>query len=575
MDIFKGNKKAQNRFILLKVLFVISGILQGLSISFTIFLLKGLFLANYSQVLFWSITIGVLALLCFIIHFIASNIGNHMAVLEVCDNQIHRIGNSIIKLPLGWFDSSSKGRVSKAISTDINTISHYPSIVLPFIITTISTSTVIAIFLAIISWKIGIVIVIMAILLRHFWKLNMEALSKIEKEKTIANQNMESTIIEFAQLQSILRATGSLIGGWKRLDKALCHDRDTTLKIFKIQKPNTFKYMLTTNIGLLIMIIIAALELNYNNMELYTFFGITVAMIRFATPLAGLLPYGTEVKKILKSVERVNSIVKSKRLPEAEDNINLDKNTKDYTIEFKDVNFSYIDNVQVLNNINLNIPASKITALVGPSGSGKSTINKLIARFWDVDNGSVLINNVNVKDFKTEDLMSLISMVFQDVYLFDTTIKENIAMAKKDASDKEIEEAARKSRLDEVIKRLPNGWNTKVGEGGASLSGGEKQRVSIARAFLKDAPILLLDEITSSLDGTNEAIITESLKELSKNRTVVVIAHRLSSIKDADSIIVIEDGKISGQGTHEQLLKENIRYNTLYNASKNTERWHI
>ncbi len=574
MDIFNKDIKTKRMFLTLKIVFIVSGLLQGISVILTIPLFKELLSGNYNGMWIWLLYIGISALLCFVLNYTGYNMGNHMSVWEACDTQIHRIGSSITKLPLGWFDASSKGKISKAISTDVNTVAHYPSIVLPEILLTVSASIVIAISLLLISVKYGLIILVMGIVLAYFWKKNMNVLSEISEETAIKNRKMESVVVEFAQLQSVLRASGSLATGWNRLNTALIDDREATLTTLRKKSKNTSKYMFTVNLGAILIVIFSAFELNSGNIEIYTFIGVIVALIRFTSPLAGLLPYFSEVHSVSASIDRINSIVGAKVLPEPTEPVNIE-NIQPCDIEFRKVNFSYIEGKRVIKNMNLSVPAGKITALVGPSGSGKSTINRLIARFWDVDNGEILINGVNIKDIKTENLMSLVSMVFQEVYLFNTSIRENVAIANSNATEEEILEAAKKARLDEVVERLPNGWDTKVGEGGSSLSGGEKQRVSIARAFLKDAPILLLDEITSALDSINEEAVVKSLEELSKNRTVLVIAHRLYSIKNADSIAVVDDGEIKGFGTHSELLENSAKYLNLYHAISESEKWRL
>ncbi len=574
MDIFKKDKKAKKRYTLLKVLFILSGILQGISVVLTIPLFKALFLKNLNAVMLYLLYIGITALLCFVLHYIGVNIGNHMSVWEVCDSKTRQLGSSIIRIPLGWFEASSKGKIAKAISTDINTIGHYPSIVLPEILTVLSASLVIAISLLFVSLKYALIIIFMIPFMLYFWQKNIKALESVETENVISNQKMESTVVEFAQLQPVLRASGVLQNGWNRLDKALTDDKNATITTLRKKGSNSFKYMLVVSIGTILILVLSALELKNKTIEVYTFVGIIVAVMRFANPLAGLLGYISEIFNIKSAEKRIDSIINTDKLPESKENINIDTENG-LSIEFKNVNFSYVKDTKVLHNINIQIDAKKITALVGASGSGKSTINKLIARFWDVDSGEILINDINIKDIKTEKLMSLISMVFQEVYLFNTTIKENVAIANPNATEAEILEAAKKARLDEVIERLPNGWNTKVGEGGSSLSGGEKQRVSIARAFLKNAPILLLDEITSALDGVNETIITKSLEELSKDKTVIVIAHRLSSIKNADKIVVIDNGEIIAYDNHKNLLNTSEKYQNLWYALTSTENWNL
>ncbi len=576
MTVFNQDKKAQKKFTTLKIIFIISGILQGISVVLTIPLFKELFLGNIDKAFSWLAYIGITALACFVCHLIGTNIGNYMSVWEVCDSKTRQIGSSIITLPLGWFDTTSKGKVSKAISTDINVVAHYPPIVLPEILTVLSSAAVIALALLFISFKYALIIFAMMPLMYYFMKKNYQALKLIEQENVRANQKMESTIIEFAQLQPVLRASGALLNGWARLQTALNDDKEAALETLRKKGENTFKYMLVVNLGSLLILVLAAFELKNGTIELYTFVGIAVAMLRFANPLAGLLGYISEVLNIESALNRLNSIITSERLaePDSKSKVNI-ANINQFNIEFKDVDFSYLKGIKVLKNVNLTIPAGSITALVGASGSGKSTINKLIARFWDVDRGVVMVNGNNIKNFTTADLMNLVSMVFQEVYLFNSTIKENVAIAKPNASDAEILAAAKKARLDEVVARLPNGWDTKVGEGGSSLSGGEKQRVSIARAFLKNAPILLLDEITSALDGVNEAIITKSLEELSKDKTVLVIAHRLSSIKNADQIAVVDNGQILACDCHQKLIENNAKYQQLWQALSHGEVWQV
>ncbi len=575
MNIFSNDTKSRKTLSLLKMLFILSGLLQGVAVIFTTVLCKELFSGNVDQSMTWVIYTGITAFVSFIFYYIGVNIGNHMSVWEVCDSKVRQVGRSIIKLPLGWFDASSKGKVSKAISTDINNVAHYPPIVLPEILTVLSSSLVIGVALIVISYKYGIILLVMIPLMFYFWKENLAVLRSIEKENVTSNQQMESTVVEFAQLQPVLRASGALLGGWDKLDKALTDDRNATIKTLKKKGKNTFRYMFVVDIGSILILVLSALELKSGVMEIHTFVGIVIAMLRFSNPLASLIGFLAEVFNVESALGRIRSITEAKTLPETTDLGEVEADSEGFSIEFKDVDFSYIEGTPVLNKINLKIPADSITALVGASGSGKSTINKLIARFWDVDSGGIFINGKNIKDIKTEKLMRLISMVFQEVYLFDTTIKENVGIAKPNATEEEIFEAAKKARLDEVIERLPNGWDTKVGEGGSSLSGGEKQRVSIARAFLKDAPILLLDEITSALDGINEAVITKSLEELSNNRTVIVIAHRLSSIKNSDKIAVIDGGKILAYDSHDNLLKTNEQYQNLWSALVRSKKWKL
>jgi ATP-binding cassette subfamily B protein len=244
----------------------------------------------------------------------------------------------------------------------------------------------------------------------------------------------------------------------------------------------------------------------------------------------------------------------------------------DFTIELKNAGFAYHEE-KVIKNISLKIPQNRVTALAGPSGSGKSTISRLIARFWDVQEGEILIGGKNIRAVDPEKLMTYMSFVFQDVVLFNDTVMNNIRIGKKDADDEEVYSAARAARCDEFIRELPEGYHTVIGENGSTLSGGERQRISIARALLKDAPIVLLDEATSSLDPENEVLVQEAISELVKNRTVIVIAHRLRTVLGADTIAVLEKGKLVEHGTAEELIAKKGLFARLYRIQQESLGW--
>lgn len=573
IDLLNADPQVKKQFSTLKVLYTLSGICQGLSIGAIIPFIRGLLAKDGTQVALWLAVMAVLALGSMVSLYLGSMKGNHMAVWEVCDRQIHRIGASITKLPLGSFDAATKGKVAQVISTDTNTLSHLPSVVMPALYTIISSSIVICVLMVLISLPIAAVMAATGGILWLCWKRHMRLIEQSQVEKTKANQEMASKIVEFAQLQMVLRASGVLKKGWERLTHALFEDRRFTKALMDKESKGISRYILIANTGLFIVLMMAAAGTRAGTMDVSTLIGVAILVVRFTSPIASLLPYGGELNNAKVAMENINAIVLAKTLPESETPARIPKQNLDIRLE--NVGFSYVEGKEVLKGVTLHMQSGTKTALVGPSGSGKSTITRLIARFWDVQSGKVLVGGENVKNLSTEGLMEAVSMVFQEVYLFNTSIRENVAMAKPGATLQEIEDAAEKAGLQEVIRRLPDGWDTRVGEGGSALSGGEKQRVSIARAFLKNAPILLLDEITSALDAGNEAIITAALKELSRDRTVVVIAHRLSSIKDADRIVVIENGSIAEQGCHEDLLSRSGLYAKLWAAGSSGERWQI
>ena len=272
-------------------------------------------------------------------------------------------------------------------------------------------------------------------------------------------------------------------------------------------------------------------------------------------------------------LDRLEEILSEKILPDT-GIMKLPKFADGNVVDYENVSFSYGEH-EVLRNITFSLKENTMTALVGPSGSGKSTIANLLARFWDVKSGFIAIKGVDIRNLSIEELMGQISMVFQNVYLFQDTIYNNILMGKSDATEKEVYEAAKKARCYDFIMALPEGFNTLIGEGGATLSGGEKQRISIARCILKDAPIVILDEATASVDSDNESYIQEAISELVKGKTLLVIAHRLNTIQNADQILVIDAGEIVQKGTHDQLIQQKGIYRSFINIRERAEGWSI
>lgn len=269
-------------------------------------------------------------------------------------------------------------------------------------------------------------------------------------------------------------------------------------------------------------------------------------------------------------MRHIAELMEEKPLPEPEDDVEL----KNFDIEFVNVSFSY-DGKTVLKDVSFAIPEGSTAAFVGPSGAGKTTIVNLIARFWDVDSGEIRIGGRNIKEIKLDRLLSYISMVFQEVILFNDTIMENIRLGRRDATDEEVISAARAARCHEFIEKLPNGYDTIIGERGEKLSEGEKQRISIARAILKNAPIVILDEATVFIDPENENLIQEAINELTKDKTVIVIAHRLSTFVSADQIFVLDKGRIVERGCHDELLAANGLYRRLWNAHQSARGWKL
>lgn len=307
----------------------------------------------------------------------------------------------------------------------------------------------------------------------------------------------------------------------------------------------------------------AGLLLKNGTLGTFDFILIVIMALGLITPIIQIMTYNDDMAKMGTIIEEVVSVIDAREMPRPEFN---EEEPENNDIKFENVHFGYTKETEVLHGVSGEFKEGSFNALVGPSGGGKSTIAKLISAFWDVDQGSITIGGVNIKKLSMETYYKTIAYVSQDNFLFDTTVRENIRMGNPEASDEEVEQAARDCGCYDFIMNLQDGFDTVVGGGGSHLSGGEQQRISIARAMLKNAPVVILDEATAYTDPENEAIIQESVSRLVKGKTLIVIAHRLSTIKNADQIIVVDKGNIDSRGTHEELLETSKLYKKLWEA---------
>jgi len=356
-----------------------------------------------------------------------------------------------------------------------------------------------------------------------------------------------------------------------RLEKAFQNLKKQSIKQEAVAGPSVMLGIWFLNVGTALIMLAGISFVIAGTLSIPYFLFFLIIGTRMYDPLSRALISFIELSYYAISANRIKEVFDLKPLPEPAVSAKLSS----HNVEFKNVWFRYRE-TDVLKDVSFSLPENSMTALVGPSGSGKSTITRLIARFWDVNQGEIMVGGRTVKKLKYSDLLANISMVFQDVYLFNDTILNNIKVGKANASMEEVVTAAKKARCHEFIEKLPHGYETMVGEGGATLSGGEKQRVSIARAILKDTPIILLDEATASLDPENELYIQEAIGELIKSRTLIVIAHRLSTITHANQILVLKEGEIVERGTHQELLaKDSSLYQGMWNEQRRAHGWKI
>ena len=556
--------------------FVASAVLQGLTLALMIPFLRALY--SRSQFLTaWLIAVVVMAVSAALVETIAMHRSYRVSVFEVCDTMIDRVADHVLTLPLGWFSAEREAAVVNATSKEVNTLSHLASMVIPNLCNAFIVPLVMLGATAVVEWPLALIMAAAIVPLVLTWRLMGAATTRANEMEDRTSSAAAGRLVEFARLQPVLRATGATKTGWAPVQAALEADSASTLDGLRVKgRPGQY-FNLIVNIAFALVMAVGLARVSGHRLDVVAYLAIMAVTARTLLPLTKAAMYGSEADNAKVALRAVGDILDARPLSDPEPGQEVEP--RGTTIALNDVSFSYDAGRPVLAGVSLSAPQGRVTALVGPSGAGKSTILRLAARFWDVDDGTVTIGGAPVRSMRASTIMGMTSMVFQDVYLFDTTIRENLRIARPEATDAELAEAARRARLDRVIEALPHGWDTQVGPGGLSLSGGERQRVAIARAFVKDAPILLLDEITSALDGENESAITEVVRELSEGRTVIVVAHRLSTVRQADEVVFLEPtqagARVAQRGTPQELAAVPGPFREFIEASAASSRWHI
>ena len=556
--------------------FVASAVLQGLTLALMIPFLRALY--SRSQFLTaWLIAVVVMAVSAALVETIAMHRSYRVSVFEVCDTMIDRVADHVLTLPLGWFSAEREAAVVNATSKEVNTLSHLASMVIPNLCNAFIVPLVMLGATAVVEWPLALIMAAAIVPLVLTWRLMGAATTRANEMEDRTSSAAAGRLVEFARLQPVLRATGATKTGWAPVQAALEADSASTLDGLRVKgRPGQY-FNLIVNVAFALVMAMGLARVSGHRLDVVGYLAIMAVTARTLLPLTKAAMYGSEADNAKVALRAVGDILDARPLSDPEPGQEIEP--RGTTIALNDVSFSYDAGRPVLAGVSLSAPQGRVTALVGPSGAGKSTILRLAARFWDVDDGTVTIGGAPVRSMRASTIMGMTSMVFQDVYLFDTTIRENLRIARPEATDAELADAARRARLDRVIEALPHGWDTQVGPGGLSLSGGERQRVAIARAFVKDAPILLLDEITSALDGENESAITEVVRELSEGRTVIVVAHRLSTVRQADEVVFLEPtqagARVAQRGTPQELAAVPGPFREFIEASTASSRWHI
>ncbi|MFD3156859.1 ABC transporter ATP-binding protein [Haloimpatiens sp. FM7330] len=520
----------------------------------------------------WAITFAVLS----IVLYFGGLMCTHLAAFRVEKNMRKEAVHKIVDLPLGFFSKNTSGKLRKVIDDNASLTHGFLAHQLPDFVGAIIMPIAIIIILCVFDWRLGLVCLVPLFISIFFLKSMMGGSNANFMEKYMdALEEMNSSAVEYVRGIPVVKTFQQTVYSFKNFHNSIERYRDFASDYAMSCKFPMVNFSITINLPSLLLIPIGVLfALNagdYKKFLLNLIFYMLFAPI--CVNMMNKIMYSGERIMIAKeALNRLDGIIDCSQLEQPENSIEIFSNN----IEFKNVSFSYPGNDnKAVNKVSFTIPEGKTYALVGPSGGGKSTIASLIPRFWDVDKGVIEIGGVNVKDFKEEDLMNKIAFVFQNSKLFKASLKDNIKVAKPNASDEEVLKAVHLAQCDDILAKFPKGIDTVVGEKGVYLSGGEMQRISIARAILKDAPIVILDEATAFADPENEYQIQKAFEILTKGKTVLMIAHRLSSIKDVDNIVVISDGNIVESGKHEELLKKNKVYSKMWNQYLSSIEWKV
>lgn len=478
------------------------------------------------------------------------------------------LGERLRKVPYGFFLQKDASLLESRVKADAGTYIYVPSIVIGLIKGFIIPPMI---FVAMmwIDWRLALASLVGVPLSVITTWLAERKLKQIMQKLSAARQAANSRILEYIRGIAVIRSFGLTGSRIRSYEETIRKYRDASIAINRELTPYTVVYNISFELGLALVLFVGGQLVGQGSLEPAWFMMFLVLAICFYDPLP-LMDYAIFKRMFMTTVNHMNDIIQTDDLPLLPSERR--RQPKGHRIVFQDVTFGYGEQ-PVLEGLNLIIPEKGTTALVGPSGGGKTTILNLIARFWDVQQGAVTIGGADVRSMSPDELMEQLAFVFQDVYLFNDTVANNIRYGKLDATMEQVMEAARKARCHDFIMKLPDGYDTVVGEGGGLLSGGQKQRISIARAILKDAPIILLDEATASVDPDNERYIQEAFEELARDKTVIIIAHRLHTVRNANHIAVIDSGQVVQSGTHKELINCQGIYRRFWEERRRAQRW--
>jgi len=541
---------------------------QGLALACLYPLLQAAFLKN--GVMFWLLIMSTLMLLASLLRWLGQGFDYNGNMLASTHELRTKLGEQLRRMPLLKLQDKRSGEIAATLLGNVDENLMYSLTILNAIFMAVVTPFVAAICTLLVDFRLGILMLLLFPALIPLYRWRRPAFARSMRALDAAHHRVSADIVEYMQGLPVLRAACAEGDNAKTLQEGFSVLQNIqTVGHKKGTKPSLLISTLM-EFGLLLIAIIGFYWVAQGSLAMTISAAALVLMVRFAEPLANFISFTAILELIEAALGRVEKLLAEKPLP----NIEPTKIPTQFDVKFNHVCFSYNETDFTLKDVNFSIKERSMTALVGPSGSGKSTLIRLLLRHFDAQSGNVQIGGVDLREIPAETLNNLVSVVFQDVYLFDDTVLANIKMARPEASFEDVLKAAQMAQCD-FIERLPQGWYTRLGDIGGKLSGGERQRISIARALLKNAPIIILDEPTAALDSESERAVQRAIDRLVQQKTVIVIAHRLSTIAAAEQIVVLDNGQIVQNGTHLDLLQQDGRYERMWAAQQSVKNWQV
>ena len=479
------------------------------------------------------------------------------------------VAERIRQMPMSFFNSKDLSELTTNLIGDCSTLEHVLSHVIPQLAANAISSTIICICLAFFEWRLALTVFCTIPVSFAIIFFSRRAQENVNKKQIEAKLKASEQVQEYIEGMKVIKSCNMAGEKSKELNKVLLFMKKMAVKMELFTGTLVTGAQLILQAGIGITVYVGAHLLTGGSIELIPLLMFLLIVVRIYGPILTELTLLPELFHSLHAMQRMKTL-RSGAVQEGRSDIRI----RNHELVFHQVSFGYNEN-RILHQVSFTIPENGITALVGPSGSGKSTIAKLAARFWDIDEGEITLGGVDISTLDPEYLMDEMSFVFQDVVLFNDTVYNNIKIGNMDATEEEVMSAAKAACCDEFVSKMPEGYQTLLGENGSTISGGERQRVSIARALLKNAPVILLDEATASLDPENEALIQQAVTRLIQNKTVLVIAHRLRTVAGADKIIVLDAGKVTEEGDHDELMDKNGLYAKLYRIQQESMEWAV